>query len=188
VFSKNYKEDIMIFKMMKFAEEKHKDQIRKATGDPYITHPIAVSYLVATYKRSKKIKELIVACHGHDLLEDTDTTVEELVREFGIFVASLIYELTNDEEEIKRLGKNEYFKIKLCGISSYGLIIKLCDRLHNVSDHPKPQYVSDTIELIKHLKSNRKLSGSQRDVCDEILRVCEAAQLEQFLEDRKRSQ
>ena len=162
----------MIFKMMKFAEEKHKTQTRKGTGQPYITHCIYVSYLVVMYKRSKRIKELITICHGHDLLEDTDTTFEELVREFGVFVATGIYELTNDEAEIAILGKLEYQKKKLAGMSNYGLVMKFCDRLHNVTDQPKLQYLKDTIELITYVKSVRKLTGSQRDIADEIMKVC----------------
>lgn len=162
----------MIFKMMKFAEEKHKGQVRKGSGDPYITHPIAVSYLICTYKRSRNIKELIVACHGHDLLEDTNTTFEELVKEFGPFVASLIYELTNDEEEIARIGKFEYQKKKFQGMSNYGLIIKLCDRLHNISDNPKEKYLKDTIMIIDHLYKTRKLTNSQSEICSEISKIC----------------
>lgn len=163
----------MIFKMMKFAEEKHKDQTRKASGDPYITHCIAVSYLICIYKRSRNIKELIVACHGHDLLEDTDTTFEELVKEFGPFVASLIFELTNDEKEIERVGKLEYHKKKLQGMSNYGLVIKLCDRLHNISDNPSEKYLTDTILLIEHVRKTRKLTGSQSDIASEIYKICD---------------
>jgi (p)ppGpp synthase/HD superfamily hydrolase len=163
----------MIFKMIKFAEEKHKGQVRKGSGEPYITHPIAVSYLVASYKRSKKIKELITACHGHDLLEDTDTTFDELVTMFGPLVASLIFELTNDEEELKRVGKFEYHKKKLSGMSNYGLVIKLCDRLHNVSDNPKSVYLMDTIMLIDYLQKQRKLTGTQQQIASEIYKICD---------------
>jgi len=164
----------MILEMIKFSEEKHKGQVRKGSGKPYITHTIAVSYLVATYKRSKKIKELITACHGHDLLEDTDTTFEELVEKFGPLVASLIFEMTNDEEEIKSIGKLEYHKKKLSGMSNYGLIIKLCDRLHNVSDNPGPMYLLDTVKLIDHLRKVRKLTGTQQEIASEIYKVCES--------------
>lgn len=163
----------MIFKMMKFVEEKHKGQVRKGSGADYVTHPIAVSYLVCTYKRSRNIKELITVCHGHDLLEDTDTTFEELVKEFGPFVASLIYELTNDEEEIKRVGKLEYHKKKFQGLSNYGLIIKLCDRLHNISDNPGENYLKDTLQIMLHLRKERKLTGSQSEIVAEICNVCD---------------
>lgn len=166
----------MILEMIKFSAEKHKGQVRKGSGDPYITHTIAVSYLVATYKRSKKIKELITACHGHDLLEDTDTTFEELVEKFGPLVASLILEMTNDEDEIKRVGKLAYHKKKLQGLSNYGLIIKLCDRLHNISDNPGVKYVEDTIKLMHHIREERKLTGSQSNVVCDILDACNKVQ------------
>lgn len=178
----------MIFKMMKFAEAKHNGQVRKGSGDPYITHPIAVSYLVAEYKKSKKMKELITACHGHDLLEDTDTTFAELVEHFGPLVASLIFELTNDEEELKAMGKLEYQKKKMQGMSNYALVIKLCDRLHNVSDNPKEQYLKDTMLILKHIKDTRKLTGTQSEICYDIYRVCDNKLREIYLEDRKRVQ
>jgi (p)ppGpp synthase/HD superfamily hydrolase len=163
----------MIYKAIKFAEDKHKGQIRKVSGAPYVTHPINTSYLLAKFKRSKHIEELIAASILHDTLEDTETTFVELATEFSPLVASLVFELTSDEEQIKILGKNEYFKKKLLGISSYGLVLKLVDRLSNVRDNPKLQYIQDTIDLMNYISRKRKLTKSQKAIVEEILCVCE---------------
>lgn len=162
----------LVLDALKFGDERHAGQVRKASGDAYITHPLAVSYLLAAYKPSKMLEFLICACILHDVLEDTETTYEELVERFGKLVASLVLELTNDPAEIARLGKLEYHKAKLLGLTSWALVIKLCDRLHNVSDSPSEKMVQDTLELINHLEANRKLSRSQTALVEQIRSVC----------------
>lgn len=162
----------IVLKAIQFADKKHEGQTRKGSGEKYITHPVAVSYLVASYKKSKRLDELLAAAILHDTLEDTDTTFVEIAIEFTPLIAGLVYELTNDEVSLKKLGKLEYHKRKLCGISSYGLVIKLADRLHNVSDHPTAKMVIDTIELMQHLVSERKLSKTHSKMITEILSIC----------------
>lgn len=164
----------LVLKALQFADRKHEGQVRRGSGDKYITHPVAVSYLVASYKKSKHLNELLAASLLHDTLEDTDTTFVELAVEFTPLVAGLVQELTNDESQIKSLGKLEYHKRKLCGISSYGLIIKLADRIHNVSDMPTAKMVCDTIQLMLHLIDNRKVSKTHREMINEIIRLCQA--------------
>ena len=162
----------MILKALDFAKAKHSGQVRRGSGAPYVTHPIAVSYLVASYKRSKHLNELLVAALLHDTLEDTDTNFVELASTFSPLVASLVLELTSDEKEISKVGKNEYLKKELLGISSYGLVLKLADRLHNVTDSPKPAYVKDTIELMAYIQENRKLSKTHQAIVADILEKC----------------
>ena len=157
-----------ILEALKFATKKHEGQFRKGSGLEYVTHTIAVSYLVGKYKTSKKLEHLIIAAILHDTLEDTATTFSELVKEFGPLVASLVLELSNDPEQIGKLGKLEYQKRKCLGISSYCLVIKLCDRLHNISDQPTDKMVLDTVELLKFLKKHRKLSKTHRAIIKEI--------------------
>jgi guanosine-3',5'-bis(diphosphate) 3'-pyrophosphohydrolase len=162
----------MILKAIEFATAKHEGQFRKGTGKPYITHPIMVSYVLAQYKQSKNIEELICAALLHDSLEDTDTTFAEIANEFTPLVASLVLELTNDDNVIGQIGKLEYFKIKWLGLSNYGLILKLADRLSNLKDNPTDKTVNDTIELIKHVQKNRKLTTSQAAIATDILIQC----------------
>lgn len=171
----------MLLKAISFATAKHEGQLRRGSGKPYITHPIAVSYILAQYKQSKNIEELIVSALLHDTLEDTDTTFNEIAVEFTPLVASLVLELTSDEYIISQIGKNEYLKIKLCGISNYGLVLKFADRLSNIMDEPSNNMVLDTIELIKYIEINRKLTNTQRSMADEILLRCDKLQQERGL-------
>jgi len=161
-----------ILKALEFAKQKHTGQVRKCSGADYVTHTIAVSYIVAAYKQSKHIDDLLIAALLHDTLEDTDTTFVELAVNFGPLVASLVLELTNDVTTIKQVGKLEYQKKKVVGVSNYGLIIKLADRLHNVSDQPSQKMIVDTLELMNYLSINRKLTKTQKRLVAEIKNVC----------------
>lgn len=163
----------MILKAIKFIDKKHSGQVRKGSGIPYATHPIAASYLLAHYKKSKRLEELIVATLLHDTLEDTDTSFVEIATEFTPLVASLVLELTNDPVAIEKMGKLEYQKKKLVGMSNYGLLIKLVDRLHNISDNPTEKMVNDTIDLITYLNGNRKLTKTQDRIVLDIVDQCE---------------
>jgi (p)ppGpp synthase/HD superfamily hydrolase len=162
----------MIRLAIEFATAKHSGQTRKVSGEPYISHPIIVSYLLANYKTSKRLEELICAALLHDTFEDTDTSFDEISNKFTPFVASLVLELTNDEDIIGRIGKLAYFKSKWKGMSSYALTIKLCDTLSNISDAPSEQKVKDTIELLTYLQKVRKLSKTQKRIVDDILAEC----------------
>ena len=117
-----------------FATEKHEGMVRKGDGRPYIMHPLSVMQHLYKYKKSKNINLLAIATVCHDLLEDTKTTTTEIVRLFGLNVASIVTELTTDEEKKNKVGKAQYLLTKMLGMSSYALVIKLCDRLDNIMD------------------------------------------------------
>ena len=151
-----------------FAIHKHANQFRKVSGEPYVNHVLHVGDLVSSFKISKKLPELIEAGILHDTLEDTDTTFVELASEFSPLVASLVLELTSDPKQVMLLSKKEYLKRKMLGMSSYGLFIKLCDRLSNLMDHPTEKAISSTREIIDFLMEERKLSQSQLAVIREI--------------------
>lgn len=155
-----------------FAANKHDGQTRKATGAPYIEHPKSVAEIVKKYKESKYESELVAASLCHDTLEDTETTFVELANNFGPMVASLVNELTNDPKAIEQYGKLEYHKKKLVALSSYGLVIKLADRLHNINDHPTSKMIDDTVELMDHLEKNRMLTETQKKLMQDIVDSC----------------
>ncbi len=161
-----------LHKALEFATQKHAGQVRKGSGKPYVTHPISVSDLVKEYKDSKKLDDLVVAALLHDVLEDTNTTFEEIAITFTPLVASLVLEVTNDSESISKIGKLEYQKKKVEGISNYGLLIKLADRLHNITDNPTYKMLTDTMELMGHLISNRNLSDTHNALVFDIQSVC----------------
>jgi (p)ppGpp synthase/HD superfamily hydrolase len=161
-----------IYEAIKFADKRHKGQKRKGSGLAYITHPIAVSYLLAQYKVSKHLVELIVACILHDVLEDTDTLHTEITKKFGPLVASLCHELTNDAAEIALVGKLAYQTKKVLGISSWALVCKLVDRLHNIMDRPTQKTLADTLVLLDKLRKGRKLSKTHLRIMADIEAEC----------------
>ena len=86
----------LITRAVIFAAEKHADQKRKGTDIPYIFHPLEVMRLLLDMNAHP---ELIAAGVLHDTLEDTDTTYEELVREFGEEVADYVSCLSEDKSK-----------------------------------------------------------------------------------------
>lgn len=159
----------LLKKALEFGSSKHAGQVRKVSNQPYINHPIEVSLIVMKYKRSARLEELLCASILHDTLEDTDTTFVELIEAFTPLVASLVLELTSDPEAIKLMGKNEYLKKKMVGLSNFGLLLKLADRYANLTDNPTPKYVQDTKDLIQFVQGKRRLSSSQARIARDIL-------------------
>jgi len=163
-----------ILKAIKFASEKHKGQVRRWSGLPYVTHPIIVMELVQKYKgTSKHIEELKCAALLYDVLEDCECTYPEIEREFGPLVASLVFELTSDEISIKKLGKAEYLKGKMKLMSQYAFTLKLLDRLSNILDNPGESYAEKTIKLMQYLRDERlEITKRQHGIIDDIEDAC----------------
>lgn len=163
---------------LKFANEKHKDQFRKGKDHKeYITHPINVANLVKKYKNSHKINTLIAAAYLHDTLEDTDTTFYELNKKFGIEVASLVREVSTDKDLKNEIGKAKYLAIKMKNMSNWALVIKLCDRLDNISDlynvdeEFRKKYINETIYIINFIMNNRKLTNTHILIIKDIIKL-----------------
>jgi (p)ppGpp synthase/HD superfamily hydrolase len=152
---------VLLLKAVQFAGEKHKGQVRRGSGLPYVLHPASVAFILAENKSSKVLDELLAACMLHDTLEDTDTSFEELSTEFTPLVASLVLELTSDPREVETLGKNPYLIKKMLGMSNYALVIKLADRFSNILDKPSDTYKTDTLVMLRQLEEGRKLTASQ---------------------------
>jgi len=111
----------------------HEGQIRN-DGSPYAQHPIRVAGIVMQYKESHMKRHLLAAAFLHDVLEDCYMSYIELKEKFGNLVAELVIELTTNPAEKRRMGKAEYLAIKMSKMSSWALVIKLADRLDNISD------------------------------------------------------
>ena len=158
-----------IEKTLEFAKGAHLNQIR-ADGTPYINHPLKVAENVKKYIKSKEIDNLIICALLHDTLEDTNTTYYDIANNFGYLVASIVLELTNDNEIKNLLGKTRYLQIKMKNMTNWALNIKLCDRLNNVMDLEnatttfQEKYTIETIDIISYLLENRKLTQTQKDI------------------------
>ena len=122
-----------IISAYEFAAKAHANQVR-SSGEPYITHPLAVSFILLELGMDT---DTICAAMLHDVVEDTDVTLEEIKKLFGQDVAMLV-------DGVTKLGKIPLFtkeeqqaenvrKILLAMSQDIRvIIIKLCDRLHNM--------------------------------------------------------
>ncbi|HEV8692283.1 MAG TPA: bifunctional (p)ppGpp synthetase/guanosine-3',5'-bis(diphosphate) 3'-pyrophosphohydrolase, partial [Ideonella sp.] len=117
----------------KFADEAHLGQFR-ASGEPYITHPIAVAGLVADWKLDA---QAIMAALMHDAMEDCGITKTELIERFGATTAELVDGLTKLDKlnfSTREEGQAESFRKMLLAMSRdvRVILVKLADRLHNM--------------------------------------------------------
>ncbi len=161
-------------KALAFATKKHLNQTR-LDGSPYINHPKRVAENIQEFKKSKYLNSLIIGAYLHDVLEDTDTTYNEIAETFSPLVASLVQELTNNEQQKKLLGKTKYLEEKMIHMTNWALTIKLCDRLDNVSDlvngniEFQKKYITETLKIINYLVNNRDINNTQINLVSHIL-------------------
>lgn len=126
-------------KALIFATRKHANTIRR-NGNPYIIHPIRVSQEVFT-ENQKAIALL------HDVLEDTETTYEELKEEFGSHIADTVLVLTHKKDEpymdyIARVKTNDD-----------AIAVKIADISDNLNDSPTEKAIWRSAESITYLLS-----------------------------------
>jgi guanosine-3',5'-bis(diphosphate) 3'-pyrophosphohydrolase len=117
----------------RFSDEKHLGQMRKS-GEPYISHPIAVAEICAEWKLDA---QAIMAALLHDVMEDQDVAKDELIERFGAPVASLVDGLSKlDKIEFQsqvEMQAENFRKMLLAMARDVRVIlIKLADRLHNM--------------------------------------------------------
>ena len=150
----NQEELDIVQKAFDFANEAHKG-VRRRSGEPYILHPIAVAKIVVSniglgYKS-------IAAALLHDVVEDTDYTVDDIRNLFGEKIASLVDGLTkiktvldNEDKAKQKSIQAENFKRILLTLNDdiRVVLIKLADRLHNCR----------TIEFMPEYKRDKILS------------------------------
>ena len=131
-----------VIKAYTFAEENHRGQYRKS-GKPYITHPLSVTYTLATMKADA---DTLVAGLLHDIVEDTNVTLDEVENLFNKDVRILVdgvTKISNMNFNTKK-EKNDLNTRKIInGLSEDVriIIIKLADRLHNMNtlEYQKPE-------------------------------------------------
>jgi guanosine-3',5'-bis(diphosphate) 3'-pyrophosphohydrolase len=132
----SYNSDVdidLIGKSVDFARKYHEGQIRK-NGDPYYTHPIEVASLLADIRLDEAS---IITAVLHDTVEDTDATLDDIEKQFGKEVATLVDGVTklNQIESKTVEGKQaENFRKLVLAMSEdiRVLLVKLGDRLHNM--------------------------------------------------------
>ncbi len=113
------------------ADDKHSHQFRKS-GDPYITHPLAVANILAELGMDTTT---LVAALLHDTVEDTGYSLEELTRDFGSEVAHLVDGVTKlDKVNLGAAAEAETIRKMIIAMARDPrvLVIKVADRLHNM--------------------------------------------------------
>lgn len=159
-----------------YATIAHEGEFRHDNITPYITHPIRVANLITKYKKNaKEIKILRAAAYLHDTLENTSVTYYDLVRVFGSQVASIVLELTTDEDLKKEIGKSRYLEIKMKNMTNWALDLKLCDRLDNLYDTENStpsfidRYTKESVEIITYLINNRTLTKTHTAILNDMI-------------------
>lgn len=124
----------MLERAIQFATQAHKGQFRKYTGEPYITHPLAVMEIVKGVPGHTE--EMLVAAVLHDVVEDTDVSLMEIQEEFGDAVSDLVLHLTDistpeDGNRLKRKRKDAEWYAQG---SAQSQTIKVADFIDNTRD------------------------------------------------------
>ena len=134
----------LVQRAKEFATCAHEGQVRKYTGMPYIVHPVEVMEIVQTVKHDDT---MLAAALLHDVVEDTDYTLNDIRGEFGQNVASLVADLTDVSNPGD--GNREVRKAK--------------DRAHSATASPSAQTVkladliSNSLDIMKHDPSFAKI-------------------------------
>jgi guanosine-3',5'-bis(diphosphate) 3'-pyrophosphohydrolase len=116
-----------------FAADQHRDQRRKGVdASPYINHPIAVAELIASVAGVDDVTVLQAAVL-HDIVEDTEVSLEEVESRFGSAVARLVEEVT-DDQSLSGEARKEAQVLCARDLSRGAKLIRLSDKICNVFD------------------------------------------------------
>lgn len=167
----NEQEYETVIKAYEFAQVAHSGT-RRRSGEPYILHPIAVARIVVEeiglgYKS-------MVAALIHDVVEDTDYTIEEVEHLFGAKVASLVDGLTKIKSafDSQSSSQAENFKRIILTLNDdvRVILIKLADRLHNMRtlsfmpEHKRAKVLSETMYIFIPLAHRLGLYGIKTEL------------------------
>ena len=157
-----------------FARDAHDGQLR-SSGDPYITHPVAVAKILATLHLDS---QTIMAALLHDVIEDCEVSREELSKEFGERVAALVEgvsKLTQIKFRSRQEAQAENFrKMMMAMVEDLRVVlIKLADRLHNMrtlgalSSEKRIRIAKETMEIYAPI-ANRLGMFAMRQELEEL--------------------
>jgi GTP diphosphokinase / guanosine-3',5'-bis(diphosphate) 3'-diphosphatase len=166
------KEDLrLVREAYKFADEAHLGQFR-ASGEPYITHPLAVAGLVADWNLDA---QAIMAALMHDAMEDCGVTKHALVERFGAPTAELVDGLTKLDKlqfQTREEGQAESFRKMLMAMSRdvRVILVKLADRTHNMrtmgamAPHKRVRIARETLDIYAPIAHRLGLNQVYREL------------------------
>ena len=157
----------------RFSDEKHLGQMRKS-GEPYISHPIAVAEICAEWKLDA---QAIMAALLHDVMEDQDVRKDELIERFGAPVAALVDGLSKLEKisfqsQIEMQAENFRKMLLAMARDVRVILIKLADRLHNMrtlgvmAPEKKRRIARETMEVYVPIAHRLGLNNLYRELQD----------------------
>ena len=155
----------------RFADEAHLGQFR-ASGEPYITHPIAVAGLCADWRLDA---QAIMAALMHDAMEDCGITKTELIERFGSPTAELVDGLTKLDKlqfSTREESQAESFRKMLLAMARdvRVILIKLADRLHNMrtmdsmAAAKRPRIARETLDIYAPIAHRLGLNQTYREL------------------------
>lgn len=155
----------------------HSKQVRKYNGEPYVLHPLRVAVMVCS--TPDWTEDMFIAAILHDVVEDTPVTLEEIRQQFGENVARIVDGLTNKiPKSVPRAERKKLEAERLSRESHDVQVVKLCDRLDNVSELDTigdEQFTRTYAEETKHLvdligSSSEELAKEIRSVIGKVVR------------------
>lgn len=185
----------------RFALEQHGD-MRRRTGEPYILHPIAVA-LILVKEIGLRDLSAVIAALLHDVVEDTDTDIETIQRQFGETVARLVEALTKITRvhtPLDSVQAETFRKILLTMADDIRVaLIKLADRLHNMrtlaglKPEKQAKILAETEYIYVPIAHRLGLFGIKSEMEDLILKLREpetyeaiARKLQETAKERER--
>lgn len=163
----------VIKKAYEFSEKAHEGQIRRS-GEPYISHPLGVAGILADLRLDL---DSIATGLLHDTVEDTHATIQDIKNQFGETIAHLVDGVTkiskmNFKTSTERQGENIRKMIVAMGKDVRVILVKLCDRLHNMRTlHHMPyekqsRIAQETLEIYSPLASRLGISSLKIELED----------------------
>ncbi|MFZ6744143.1 RelA/SpoT family protein [Undibacterium sp. JH2W] len=157
----------------RFSDEMHLGQVRKS-GEPYISHPIAVAEICAEWKLDV---QAIMAALLHDVMEDQDVKKDELIERFGAPVATLVDGLSKLEKiefqsQIEAQAENFRKMLLAMARDVRVILVKLADRLHNMrtlgfmSAEKKRRISRETMDVYVPIAHRLGLNNIYRELQD----------------------
>ncbi len=190
-----------IEKVYSFAKEKHENQYR-ISGEPYITHPLEVSLILANLGFDViTIKSAIL----HDVIEDCNVSYEEIEKNFGKVIATIV----NGVTKISTMKKSEYNKTQSSKEAKYEsfikfilaisedirvVLVKLADRLHNMrtlecfTSSKRKKYAKETMDIYVPLANRLGLTiikSELEDLCFKYINPQMYYKIKNLVEEKK---